>query len=666
MRNVHNVLPVAFAAVLVLSGCDDTVANKAYTRSAGSLALSRDDSLLYAVDSDNDLLAVVDTKTQAKVYEVKVGRAPERVAVGPDDSLYITNRGGRSVSVIRKGQWVEAARVQVGVEPVGVAVAPNNSAVYVVSSTALDSAETGTLTAFDPKSLRILWVLPVGEEPRGISLLPDNRAAITLFKQGDVVIVDLDKPAVVSRGSGLYQSVNASRLSGTSGGSSRFSPSSFHPRAMADVVATPDGKRLFATVTWAREDAIATPPTVAGGYYTNGGPCNIGAIATPGLVTFNAVTTTPVVDDLTACSTSTNSDSADFPPSAIGSPSPAFSGTAEPVQGPVVAAVDPTGSWLFVVNQDTNNVAIMPTSRRTGDDLNFNSTGSTIRSLVQVGSGPNGIALSRDGKSAYVYNAFDHTVSVLGSQGSGAHATVAETARIRVAEDVLPPDVVAGRKLFFNASDARLANVTSGATSCHTCHREGRDDGHTWNFPDGPRQTPALAGRMLAKTAPYHWSGEFATLNDFLDHTVKARMGGSGLSQTDSAQLAAYIEALPAPENPNKRDVPTDAQLRGARVFQAAGCTQCHGGEALTNNTFANVGTFVTSGPDPDDTTKLAKGFNVPSLLGLARTAPYLHDGSAATLKDRILRNKASNLHGQTASLTDGDVDDLVEYLKTL
>jgi len=668
---------VAAGLMLALAGCDVATTNKAYTNSAGSLALSRDDAYLYAVDSDNDLMAVVDTQSQVKVADIKVGRAPERVAVGPDDSIYVTNRGSRSVSVIRRGGWSDVGTVGVGVEPVGVAVAPDNSAVYVVSSTALDSPEYGTLTAFDPRSLRVKWTMAVGEEPRGVTLLPGDKALITLFKQGDVVVVDLAKQTVLSRGSSLYEQVNATKLGNSGsgptypGGPSFRGPSSFHARAMADAVATPDGKHVFTPVTWAREDAIDAPPSVAGGYYTNGGPCNLGAIATPGIVTFEASENGVVAqaDDLTSCSTRANSSSVDFPPSTLASPTSPYSGEGiVPVQGPVAAVVDPTGAWLFVVNQETDNVAILPSNRRTGDDLSFNFTGSTVRSLVAVGSGPNGIALSRDGKRAYVYNAFDHTVSILTSRpgDKGGAASVAEEGRIRVANDVLAADLVAGRKLFFAASDNRLSNTTSGATSCHTCHREGRDDGHTWNFPDGPRQTPALAGRMLGKTAPYHWSGEFSTMSGFLDHTVKARMGGSGLTATSSSQLASYVSALPAPENPMHRDTPTDAQVRGAAVFQKAKCATCHGGEALTDNSFADVGTFVRSGANPDDLKKLTRGFNVPSLLGLSRTAPFLHDGSALTLQARIERDRTTNKHGETAHLSNGEVDDLVAYLQRL
>src|SRR4029078_8605846 len=81
-------------AVLGLTGCEQKP-SATYTPYAGTLAMSRDDAFLYAVDSDNGIVAVVDTATRAKVAEVKVGLRPERIAVGPDDTLYVSNGGSR-------------------------------------------------------------------------------------------------------------------------------------------------------------------------------------------------------------------------------------------------------------------------------------------------------------------------------------------------------------------------------------------------------------------------------------------------------------------------------------------------------------------------------------------------------------------------------------------
>ena len=61
-----------------------------------------------------------------------------------------------------------------------------------------------------------------------------------------------------------------------------------------------------------------------------------------------------------------------------------------------------------------------------------------------------------------------------------------------------------------------------------------------------------------------------------------------------------------------------------------------------------------------------ALGLNTPSLLGIARSGPFLHDGSAVTLRARLMKGKDLNQHGMTAQLTEAEVTDLVSYLKTL
>jgi cytochrome c peroxidase len=133
-----------------------------------------------------------------------------------------------------------------------------------------------------------------------------------------------------------------------------------------------------------------------------------------------------------------------------------------------------------------------------------------------------------------------------------------------------------------------------------------------------------------------------------------------------TTQLLAFMDAQPSADNPHQREAMTEAQLRGAQVFKKAGCDTCHTGEAFTNNTLADVGTFVLSGVQPDDALVRQRGLNTPSLLGLARSAPYLHDGSAASLKERLVQSRKTDRHGQTSGLTDAELDDLNAYLLSL
>lgn len=666
-------LTAALAAVVGLSACDAPT-SATYVNASGSIALSRDDSLIYAVDSDNEILAVVDAASQKKVAEVKVGAAPEQVTVGPDDTIFVSNRGARSVSVIQMGQWEEARRIPVGVEPVGLAVSPDGKTLYVVNGTSLEDPEYGTLMAVDVASGQPKWDLPVGEEPRAITLIDGGKKAlITLFKQGDVVQVDLTGPAIIKDNtkvpssigqnrSAVYQKANDAGLRGQTNG---VSASKFMPRSASSITATPDGETAFMTVVWSREDNITAAPNRFGGYYAGGGPCSVGAVATAGLVTYSAETAEPKVDDLTACSFAPVAENKDYPTNTFNT----FNGNT--LQGPVASVVDPTGSWLFVLNRESQNVAIMPTQRRTGDDLNVSGTGSNIREVVPVGQGANGIAITRDGTALYVYNQFDHAITVLKSFDAAGGKRVAQAGNpIVVARDVIDdPAFIEGRRLFFSALNADINNPQTTGVSCNTCHVEGgREDGHVWGFPDGLRQTPALSGRMMSRTAPFHWSGEFSDLQAFMDHTTVARMGGIGVNANELNALVAYMDKAPAADNPLRLSTPTEAQIRGAQVFQQANCTTCHGGEAMTLNTMADVGTLRASDKVRHESginNEPLPALNTPSLLGLARTAPYLHDGSALTLKERLLNNPGDR-HGKTSDLSMQQIDDLVAYLKTL
>jgi YVTN family beta-propeller protein len=665
----RRVLAAALAVVLGLlpAGCANTPAGGG-SASNGSIAITRDDALLYAADADRDSVFIVEVKGERTLAEVKVGKQPEKVLMAPDDTVYVTNRLDRSVSVLRRGETKEAARVAVGVEPVGLAISSDGKTLYVVNSTSLSSAEVGTVMAFDTGTLTLKWELPVGHEPRGITLLGDGRAAVTLFKDGDVVFVDLDKQAVQPRaGTDVYTQLNRMAL-GITNNAPNQPPTPFgvgagmttsHPRGVEAITTSADGQQVYATTLLASDIVLQTQPgstsapSPGSGY--GSGSCGSTAIASPGLLTF-AADGTPSVDDLGTCS----SDTSERPATQLVSGEPGM-----PVQGPRAMVADPTGAFLFIANFNSNNVGIVPTATRnsqaSGSPL-VKFGGGTLRQLVHVGAGPTGIAMAHDGKRAWVFNAFDHSISRL----EAVNNRVSNVSTLVLGADVLPADVVEGRKLFFSASDERMNNPSMGI-ACGTCHLEGREDGNVWNFADGPRQTPSLAGRMLSKTAPFHWNGEFNDLLTFMSQVVPGRMGGTGVTPTMERQLAAFLDAQPAADNPHRTGTPADVVARGRAAFEKAACSTCHTGEAYTDNSFADVGTFATGGRAPDNVSLLPHGaLNTPSLLGLARTAPYLHDGSALTLKARILQGKAGNKHGATGQLTDAEVDDLVSYLETL
>jgi len=664
---------------MALIGCGNNQQVK-NSSASGSLALSNDDSLLYAADTDNGVVSVVDTRTNSKSYEVQVGARPFKVAVAADDTVFVANRGSRSVSVIRKGERQVSAELTTGVDPTGMAVSFDGKTLYVVSATSKDNNEYGLLQAFDTATLEEKYAQPLGYEPRAIALTSNEQALITEYKGedkgADVIQVDLKTGTTMNGGNtGLYDSVNFTKVD-NNGGAGGLNFASFKSRGQTDVVVTPSGDRAFVTTVWAREDNISRQPSSTGGYYAAGGPCNVGAVATAGIVTMNVGSngsTQPKVDDLTDCAsrgTNTNTD-VDFPPTAMGTGGVNSSGGLSniAVQGPSAIAVDPTGEWIFVVNKETSNVAIMPAWRRTGRDgesIDFQGTGSSFRSVVDVNmnaalsSGADGIALTKDGRTAFVYNQFDHNVVRLGNPEGGPMSQVRVTATVDLGlKDTLPAEAAKGRRFFFDAKSTQMSSEFTHV-SCGSCHLEGRDDGHVWGFPtkiqsvSGQRQTPSLVGRKTSVTLPMHWEGEFDDFAEFMNHTVVSRMGGKQ-DPVIQGQIQTWIESQELPENPNHHANLTEVQLRGQVAFMKAECGTCHSGEYLTDQ---KLQTVSTRGANTMGT------FDTPSLKGISRSGPFMHDGTVRTLRDRVFQG--GNTHGKLDVLTAAEQSDLLEYLKSL
>jgi cytochrome c peroxidase len=93
----------------------------------------------------------------------------------------------------------------------------------------------------------------------------------------------------------------------------------------------------------------------------------------------------------------------------------------------------------------------------------------------------------------------------------------------------------------------------------------------------------------------------------------------------------------------------------GEKVFEKAGCAVCHPSGLLTDLKQHDLGT--SKGLDqgkPQDT---------PTLVEVWRTAPYLHDGRAATLMDMFTKHNANEKHGRTAKLSKEELEDLCEFV---
>jgi cytochrome c peroxidase len=111
------------------------------------------------------------------------------------------------------------------------------------------------------------------------------------------------------------------------------------------------------------------------------------------------------------------------------------------------------------------------------------------------------------------------------------------------------------------------------------------------------------------------------------------------------------------------------AARRGKEIFfsQETKCAECHNGPQYSDSQPRekiirhDVG---TGGDDPGE--KMGPEYDTPSLLGVYRTAPYLHHGLANTLEEVLTTFNKQDRHGKTSQLNPNNRADLIEFLKAL
>lgn len=129
-----------------------------------------------------------------------------------------------------------------------------------------------------------------------------------------------------------------------------------------------------------------------------------------------------------------------------------------------------------------------------------------------------------------------------------------------------------------------------------------------------------------------------------------------------AAALDAYLKSLkpiPSPNLVNGRL--SAAALRGRELFHnpAVGCSSCHSTGLFTDLKSYDVGTAGRFDAGEEQ-------FDTPTLIEVWRTAPYLHDGSAASMRDVLTTKNAKDKHGKTSHLTPKQIEDLAEYILSL
>ena len=311
---------------------------------------------------------------------------------------------------------------------------------------------------------------------------------------------------------------------------------------------------------------------------------------------------------------------------------------------PRALAWDSTRDALYVAGMGTDSILQIKAASQVGIAVGVTAGLTNVKQKC----GPDGLAIAPDG-NVLVWCSFSRSVQrieVIGEQGALATIGPKVNHGPSLVASAWSDQQHQGMELF-HAAEPQISS--RGSLACSTCHPDNRADGLSWRIDKHELQTPVIAGRMVG-THPFKWDGGDATLELSLTGTMK-RLGGFGIGKDQTAALAAYIEALPTVRTPNREPV---AVARGKQLFDTeAGCRTCHDGAAYTDQERHKLtGTLAQS--------------DTPSLLGLAASAPYFHDGSAATL-EALLRDRGA-VHGMadTSKLTDRQVADLTAFLETL
>ncbi len=210
-----------------------------------------------------------------------------------------------------------------------------------------------------------------------------------------------------------------------------------------------------------------------------------------------------------------------------------------------------------------------------------------------------------------------------------------------------------GRRLFF---DRRLSR--DGSVSCASCHRPERafSDGRTVAVGvfgrTGRRNAPALINRGYGRS--FFWDGRVSSLEEQvllpiqdaneMGMDISATAARIGLPvQEISRALASFVRSLLSGDSPydrfsygGDRSALWPEQQLGLQVFRGKGnCIACHVGPNLTDERLHNTGVAWRDGRLAD--AGAGRGnFKTPTLREIARTAPYMHDGSLVTLEDVI------------------------------
>jgi YVTN family beta-propeller protein len=622
-------------------------------------ALAR--SELQATETDSGMAASTGAASFVSDLEVHY-KNPMNLAFRPDGrEVWVACEAAGSVVVVDVATRARVAEIPVGGQATDVAFTPDGARAYVTAR--LDDS----VTEVDVAARKVLRRIPVADEPHGIAVDPTGR---TLF----VVDTAQDTVSVVDLATGK----ETKRLP-----ASRYAWS---------AALSPDGKRLLVTNALSRfvpfrtaslsEVTVLDVPgqRVEDRWVVPEANLLLGVAWHPSgefaLITLNRTKNLVPMTRIVQGWTITNGlgilwKNGRVDQVLLDEPQRYFADMTD-------VAISPDGKTAVATSAGTNQVAIIDVVKlitlvksRSDEDRRdvlpnwLGASAEFVVARVRVKDNPRGITVAPDGKTAWVANTLDDSLSVI-DLASRRVAT-----RVDLGGPKRTTHLRWGERLFHSADITFQRQF-----ACATCHPDGHVDGLTYDIEaDGIGVSPVdnRTLRGIYDTDPFKWEGT----NPSLARQCGARLAVffTRIAPFTPEQLRAlndYTVTIPRPPNryrPLGAEL-TEAQRRGKLIFERTRtndgreiptdnrCITCHFPPYFTDRSKRNVGTKQALDREGI--------FDVPHLNNIYDSAPYLHNGMAPTLEEIWTRFNPYDQHGVTNDMTKDQLNDLVEYLKTL
>ncbi len=596
---------------------------------------------IWAVNPDNNSVSVFDATTRNRLAEVTVGDKPRSLALAPDGRVWVVNHRSASISILttltpRVATTISLPRAS---QPFGLAFDPDGSDAWVACE------GTGSLLRLNPSTGATLGSLAVGLHARHVAVSPDSArvyvsrfitpalpgestASVTTTGVGGQVLSVLTSTLTTEKTILLQHSNTPDSQSSGRG----------IPNYLGAAAISPDGLSLWIP---SKQDNVRRGQLRDGQQLTH--DLSVRSISSRISITGGTAAAT---DELTQRVDHDNAGIA------------------------TAMTFDNFGNYAFTALEGSRNIAVVDAWNR--------------RELLRFDAGraPQGLTTSPDGRTLYVHNFMDRSITEhsIGSVVDGLETAPTLVSTLQcVSSDRLSTTVLAGKKLFYDAKDPRIS--FQEYISCASCHEDGGEDGRVWDFTglgEGLRNTISLRGRSGMAHGPLHWTGNFDEVQDF-ENQIRTLGRGTGLiagatphaplstanagRSADLDALAAYVTSLATDDASPLRNADgslTASAIAGKAVFVSKNCASCHSGNAFTNsalNVLRDIGTLKTTSGKRLGAN--LTGLDVPTLRGLWNSPPYLHDGSAATITAAIAAHSS-------VTLTTQESTDLTAYLRQI